>query len=364
MAPGGTSSGLGSVPRLRRLNRRLAGTTVAALSAAAATLLAWAASVAATRPPSAATFPPVVAGDASPPSPLTALTSPPPPTGLHPTSRVPVFTFGVCKSGVVARRSAAVCPCYFYYALAVAAAGPTFNVTLSLSPTSVNDLTTEQLAAAQTALAAASAVNVAPATPATAAGGGQVLTTASRWVRLDLQVTVDMTVEAAGVPTSQPPCPVAVRIIFDPVEPKCPRRDIGVEGDGQVVGDGGGDAARWLTGAAPRRRRRAAGAAAGEVVPRGPPRRHLPAPPTARVVGGTPLTDPAARDFVVRIRSPPTAVWSRTCTGSLLSRRHVLTAAHCNVTALREQMRDKTAISRFSHGPTGVWTSPGRIAGS
>ena len=32
--------------------------------------------------------------------------------------------------------------------------------------------------------------------------------------------------------------------------------------------------------------------------------------------------------------------------------------------ALREQMRDKTAISRFSHGPTGVWTSPGRIAGS
>jgi len=32
--------------------------------------------------------------------------------------------------------------------------------------------------------------------------------------------------------------------------------------------------------------------------------------------------------------------------------------------SLREQMRDKTAISRFSHGPTGVWTSPGRIAGS
>jgi len=32
--------------------------------------------------------------------------------------------------------------------------------------------------------------------------------------------------------------------------------------------------------------------------------------------------------------------------------------------ALREQMRDKTAISRFSHGPTGVWTSLGRIAGS
>ena len=32
--------------------------------------------------------------------------------------------------------------------------------------------------------------------------------------------------------------------------------------------------------------------------------------------------------------------------------------------ALREQMRDKTAISRFCHGPTGVWTSLGRIDGS
>ena len=29
-----------------------------------------------------------------------------------------------------------------------------------------------------------------------------------------------------------------------------------------------------------------------------------------------------------------------------------------------EQMRDETAISRFSHGRTGLWTSLGRIAGS
>jgi len=52
-----------------------------------------------------------------------------------------------------------------------------------------------------------------------------------------------------------------------------------------------------------------------------------------RVVGGTPLTDPDTRRWVVKLYKSDGGRYRFACTGSVIGRRHVLTAAHCRMTA-------------------------------
>lgn len=298
--------------------------------------------------------------------------------GAPPTSaRITVNTYRVCRPGVVLRRTGVTCPCYFHWEVGAWAVGPTFNVTLSLSPTQqppadggaatqpgaavVNGTATTAAAAAAAAVLSARAVR--PAKPVQLRGG-QTIFVAGLGAILAYPVTVDLVVTAnVSAGGAGGICPAQVHLVLEPVEPACPLRDIRLGGDGEVLEAGtpslsravrspsaasGQQAGPWgrdlaalddmfddETQGAARPPRPAAAMATHPV--RHPiaaddnPRLWAAMPPaaptpTVRVVGGTRLLDPIARSFVVHVRGP-----SSTCTGCLISPRAVLTAAHCGV---------------------------------
>lgn len=284
-----------------------------------------------------------------------------------PTSaRVTVDAYRVCQPGVALRRIGVTCPCYFHWQLGAWAAGPTFNVTLSITEPGSD---AAEAAAAAAAAEAVSANAVRPATPLRLPIGETVFvaygntTVFSHSVKVDLVITANFSLgEPGGIV-----CPGVVLLVLEPVEPTCPLRDIRLGGDGEVLGGGKGTQSRRLSvghtasveppdgPAGPRDGRledtvgSAGGTAQGEARP---PRTALatsvqaaplllmdaieprlweeapPAapPPTVRVVGGTRLADPLTRSFVVLLRGP-----NSTCTGCLVAPRVVLTAAHCGV---------------------------------
>ncbi|OSX80112.1 hypothetical protein BU14_0058s0023 [Porphyra umbilicalis] len=216
----------------------------------------------------------------------------------------------MCSSPVIA--ATATCPCYFSLVLVADAPGAVFTATLR--PTAASAAAQRWSAADRAVLAAASIPRTAAATdyhvPGAGPNGSIAILYMVYGVRQTLNVVGEVELLVDGAPgagarprwggpgavergrRSDPSCPLAAVWVLEAVEPACVARDIGVGGDGRAL--------------------RAA--------------RCRPPPPTARIVGGVPLTDDLAAAFVVRVSSEHSM-----CSGALVSPRHVITAAHCNL---------------------------------
>jgi len=312
--------------------------------------------------------------------------SPPLPTSLITTTRVETQEVHMCTSPVIA--ATATCPCYFGLVLVADAPGAVFTATLR--PTAASAAAHRWSAADRAVLSAASIPTTAADTsyhvPGAGPNGSIAILYMVYGVRQTLNVVGEVELLVDGAPgvgarprwggpgavergrRAHPSCPLAAVWVLEAVEPACVARDIGVGGDGRALravarleGGGGFGAGHlgtllgadgwspphsrgpqvegtlpWARGMpAPRRRNPHQPPSVLPISrfvtatpPPFPPHRQdaaLPLP-TARIVGGVPLTEDLAAAFVVRVSSTYSM-----CSGALVSPRHVITAAHCDL---------------------------------
>ncbi|GAB0497712.1 hypothetical protein MMPV_009049 [Pyropia vietnamensis] len=173
----------------------------------------------------------------------------------------------MCEVSTVPLRVGATCPCYFGYVLFSEKRGTPFRLTLRLAQTqAMSRLSPAARKEAVAALARYSVGRVTVWTPEEGPSGATVFTLRSQRGRPAMQATAAANGLARDLSTGVPPLPAPLaRSVFLPFS-------------------------------------------------------------TARIVGGTPLTDPLARAFVIKLNT-----LVGTCSGALVSPRHALTVAHCAV---------------------------------
>lgn len=273
-------------------------------------------------------------------------------------SRVTIKSESTCGSARAV--ATATCPCYYRWLTVTGTPATAFDIILSLAEVQPRRLSARDASAAAASLRKGSSYGVVGSLQGGGRGAEGRYLMSSQAIRIDMDVAVTLSVASRRGTGSNDPggeggCDALVYYVLEPVEARCAMRNIDVGGKGETL-DGEFGAAmdrpgavgrargtrrvlQWRNMAAASRGRQltsTAGSDGGDVdriSRRGRGRSgaadaaptFLP-PPTSRIVGGTPIREPAARHFVVRI-----ATSDGLCTGSLIAPRHVLTAAHCEV---------------------------------
>jgi len=229
----------------------------------------------------------------------------------------------------------ATCPCYWRVQAESLVSGLSLDAALVLAETQPPETTEEDLEAAAVTLASLS-VSGGVLAPVQDTEGVFLFRSRASIIRHPVTVVATATLQGGTGVGDNGDCETILFMPFRPVEATCAVRDISIGGSGSRVATARGPAA--VTEEPPAAL--AADLTEADVDDHREPRwmrddKFESAQVSrvfGRIVGGTPLTDPEARRWVVKIYANRDDRLRLSCTGSAIGLRHVLTAAHCEIT--------------------------------
>jgi len=227
----------------------------------------------------------------------------------------------------------ATCPCYWKVAAGSTVSGLSLDAALVLAETQPDGTTAADLEAAAVTLARAS-VSRGVLAPLRDFVGEFLFESPPTIIRHPVTVVATATLQGGTGVGDNGDCETGLFMPFRPVEATCPVLDISIGGNGSRVATAHGRAitknaqpaamAADLTEGDVHNHREPDWMRSGETASA------LLSRTSERVVGGAPLTDAAARRWVVKIFDSFGGRLHFVCTGSAIARRYVLTAAHCH----------------------------------